>query len=314
MLKITLSAFAAPLLALILAPDFAQAQSRVFVAAQGSDGNPCTFAQPCRTFQHAHDTVAAGGEIDVLDPAGYGALTITKSVSIQGHGFSGITAASGIAITVTAGATAKVNLRGLVIEGFGSGHNGIVFNTGAELDIQECIVRNFTAEAIKFVPTTASNLAVSNTIMSNAGFGLFVRPAALVSVTAVLDHVQAVGNGFGLSFTSSIDVGGSGTSVRANVNDSVMENISITAITCQSSNSQQVVCMIGSTTVANNSNDGLVADGANAKLLFSRSVITGNGTGLVSIASGQLITYGDNNVAFNGDDGLAAITSTFVTR
>src|SRR5215468_5994432 len=72
-----------------------RAQTRAFVAAQGGDGNPCSFALPCRTFQHAHDTVAAGGEIDVIDAAGYGALTITKSISIQGHGFSGISASSG---------------------------------------------------------------------------------------------------------------------------------------------------------------------------------------------------------------------------
>ena len=57
----------------------AQAQ-RVFVSATGSDGNPCTFASPCRSFQHAHDLTAAGGEIDVLDPAGYGAVTITKAI------------------------------------------------------------------------------------------------------------------------------------------------------------------------------------------------------------------------------------------
>src|SRR5439155_20772761 len=68
----------------------ASAQSRVFVAAQGSDTNPCSFAQPCRTLQHGHDTVAAGGEIHVLDPTGYGSLAISKSVSIQGHGFAGI--------------------------------------------------------------------------------------------------------------------------------------------------------------------------------------------------------------------------------
>src|ERR1041384_6787308 len=81
-----------------------QAQTRVFVAAQGSDSNPCTFAAPCRTFQHAHNVVAASGEIDVLDPAGYGAVTITKSISIQGHGFSGISPASSTtAITIAAG-------------------------------------------------------------------------------------------------------------------------------------------------------------------------------------------------------------------
>src|ERR1051325_6112709 len=90
----------------LIAP--ATAQTRV-VAAQGSDSNPCTFAAPCRTFQHAHDMVAANGEIDVLDPAGYGALTISKAISIQGHGFSGISAASGNAITINAGANDDIN-------------------------------------------------------------------------------------------------------------------------------------------------------------------------------------------------------------
>jgi hypothetical protein len=73
MLKITLSAIAASLLVLSLIASPAEAQpTRVFVPAQGLDSNPCTFAQPCRTFQHAHDVVAAYGEIDALDPAGYG--------------------------------------------------------------------------------------------------------------------------------------------------------------------------------------------------------------------------------------------------
>src|SRR5690348_3770958 len=88
----------------------ALAQSRVFVSAQGLDSNPCSAAAPCRTFQHAHDMVSANGEIDVLDPAGYGALTITKAISIQGHGFSGIAAPSGDGITIGAGPNDKVSL------------------------------------------------------------------------------------------------------------------------------------------------------------------------------------------------------------
>jgi hypothetical protein len=107
----------------------AQAQSRVFVSAHGSDSNPCTFLAPCRTFQHAHDTAAANGEIDVLDPAGYGAVTITKAISIQGHGFSGISVASGnTGITVNAGPADDVNLNGLLIDGSSvapSGSNSI---------------------------------------------------------------------------------------------------------------------------------------------------------------------------------------------
>src|ERR1700686_3438597 len=112
-----------------LPPASAQAQ-RFFVAATGSDGNPCTFASPCRSFQHAHDVASSGGEIDVLDPAGYGALTISKAISIQGHGFSGITVSSGgTGITINAPGAA-VNLNGLLIDGGGVGTNGVLFNIG----------------------------------------------------------------------------------------------------------------------------------------------------------------------------------------
>src|SRR5262245_53802148 len=98
---LTLSIVVTGFVCLLSAEPVAAQPLRVFVAAQGSDTNPCTFAAPCRTFQKAHDTVAADGEIDVLDPAGYGAVTISKSISIQGHDFSGITAPSGgVAITV----------------------------------------------------------------------------------------------------------------------------------------------------------------------------------------------------------------------
>jgi hypothetical protein len=77
----------------ILAPGPACAlAARTFVAALGSDGNPCTFVAPYRTLQHAHDQTMAGGEIDVLDPAGYGAVTVSKAISIQGHGIAGIPA------------------------------------------------------------------------------------------------------------------------------------------------------------------------------------------------------------------------------
>jgi hypothetical protein len=142
----------------------AQAQ-RVFVSATGSDGNPCSFASPCRSFQHAHDVAPAHGEIDVLDPAGYGAVTITKSISIQGHGFSGISIASGATgITINAGPSDAVTLNGLIIDGGGVGANGIVFNSGSSVTIANCVVQNFIgnlaagAAALPALPRTASAL------------------------------------------------------------------------------------------------------------------------------------------------------------
>src|SRR5262245_39107236 len=116
-------ALAATLLTCAFNPTTTLAQpTRVFVAAQGSDANSCTFAQPCRTFQRAHNVVAARGEIDVLDPAGYGVVTITKSISIQGHGFAGISVSgSGTGIIINAGANDRVSLNGVLIDGGGVG-------------------------------------------------------------------------------------------------------------------------------------------------------------------------------------------------
>jgi nitrous oxidase accessory protein NosD len=126
----------------------AQAQpTRVFVAAQGNDANPCTFPQPCRRFQQAHDTVAAGGEIDVLDPAGYGSLIISKSIKIQGHGFSGMSVTGNTnGISIAAGATDVVVLQGLVIEGGGAsaGGGGIYSTIVGSLAVEDCEFRDFT--------------------------------------------------------------------------------------------------------------------------------------------------------------------------
>jgi hypothetical protein len=111
----------------------AQAQPlRVFVSGLGLDTNPCTVTQPCRTFQQAYNVAAANGEIDVLDPAGYGPLTITHGISIQAHGFGGITQTSnsGAAIIVNVTTSDPVTLDGLVLDGGGTGFDGIFINSG----------------------------------------------------------------------------------------------------------------------------------------------------------------------------------------
>jgi hypothetical protein len=98
-------------------PAHAQGVPRVFVSGLGLDSNPCTVNQPCRTFQQAYNTVAANGEIDALDPAGYGALTITHGISIQGHGWASISSQASCsgcsAITVAVTTSDPVMINGL---------------------------------------------------------------------------------------------------------------------------------------------------------------------------------------------------------
>ena len=289
----------------------AQAQPiRVFVALTGADANPCTFASPCKSVQHAHDVVAAGGEIRMLDSGSYGLLTITKAISILGDGHGGIAAQSGAtAITINAGATDKVNLRGLVIEGFGTGQIGIIFNTGASLNIQDSIIRNFTLNGIDFAPTAASQLNVSQTLVSDigsAGSAVFIQPSGSGTAKAVLDHV-VLDHGF-----DGLEVSGSATtgSVYVTIADSVISNWSDVGIVGFTSSGATTQVMVRNCTISNNSGIAIQSNGAAAVVRVTRSTITANTFGFLSFGSGTLVSYGDNNLDGNTTNGSP--TSTIV--
>jgi hypothetical protein len=289
-------------LALLMPPAPAQATSpmRVFVAAQGSDANPCTFALPCRTFQHAHDTVAAEGEIDVLDPAGYGALIITKSISIQGHGFSGISATSGqTGITINAGAADVVSLNGLLIEGNGSGLFGILFNFGKSLVVENCVIRNLTSGGIGFGNTTTAlqTLSVSNSYIANTGGGgLQLTTTNTGTVDAAIDRSAFYGNNFG------VFVGGFGPgAINATITDSVAANNRDGAGIGFNVDAPSGAANLTLTRVTASGNlVGVRAQGASATVRLAQSTLSGNGNGFSAISSGTILSYGDNYIDNNG--------------
>jgi hypothetical protein len=118
---------------LLLVPSAEAAASRTFVSGLGADTGTCGRSAPCRSFAYALTQTASGGEITVLDSAGYGPVTITQSVTINNPGGveAGITVPSGQnGITITAPSTANITLRGLTLLGGGVGASGIVLNSG----------------------------------------------------------------------------------------------------------------------------------------------------------------------------------------
>jgi hypothetical protein len=253
-----------------------QAQTRDFVGITGSDSNPCTNVAPCRSFQHAHDTVAANGEIDVLDPGGYGTLTINKAISIQGHGFSGISVVSGTgnAITINADSSDTINLRGLLIDGAGTGLNAIVFNSGASLNIQDCAIRNLQGSGISFIPSNSSQLFVSETIVSdNAGIGtaIVIFPSTSVAVTGFLNHVELD------NYYNGAIAGGSQTYVA--IRSSFIN---------------------GNGQGGGGGGSGVAATGG-AALRLSNSTLIGNSVGW-NVISGTISSTGDNFINDNGSD------------
>jgi len=175
MTKITWSLLLATLLALGLQVASAHAQwVRTCVSANGNDANTCHCTQPCRTFQRAHDQTLADGEVTVLDPGGYGPLTITKSISIVNDGVGEASiqvSGGGTGIIVNApNGGGYVNLRGITIQGVGfGGGTGLTFNTGFTLTMTNCVVRNHTGNGIELLPNATSHIAISNTLATDNG-------------------------------------------------------------------------------------------------------------------------------------------------
>jgi hypothetical protein len=274
----------------------AQAQTRVFVAAQGSDSNPCTFAAPCRTFQHAHDTVAANGEIDVLDPAGYGALSITKSISIQGHGYAGVAVVAGNAVTISGSASDAVNISGLIIDGVGVGATGILFNSGGGLTVDNSLVRNFTSHAIVLQPSISTNVAFSDVRVSkNGGHGILLSPSGSANVNAAFNRVE-VANGAGDGIF--VNAGTSTGTIAVAVSDSIAANNTSDGFRVQSTSAASTFSLVRS--VSANNGVGFSASGANATFRIAQSMVTGNTSSFHQVNSGTVTSYGDNYISDNG--------------
>lgn len=176
---------------------YAQA-TRTFVSGHGSDENPCSLTAPCRSFAGAITKTSPGGEIAVLDTAGYGAVTITKAISIVNEEGveAGISVTSGDGITINAGTSDVVNLRGLTLVGAGGSGNGITFNTGGTLNIQNCVIRGFgIGTGLNLAPTVSSDINVSDTIASGNSAEITLEPiGTALTVTASFAQVQAIHN------------------------------------------------------------------------------------------------------------------------
>jgi hypothetical protein len=175
--------------AVFTAPAYAQ-RDRVFVASYGSDSNPCTFGSPCKTFQGALSVVAAGGEVTAIDSAGFGPVVISQSVSITSpNGVeAGIAAAAGgTAITINGGTA--VSLRGLTLEGAGSGAYGIYVSAGGRIEIDNCVIRDYTSTGVYVSSSEEVQLTITNTQLSNNPTGLYLTTVTAGSLYATLDNV-----------------------------------------------------------------------------------------------------------------------------
>jgi hypothetical protein len=276
---------------------FGQA-SRTWVSGVGDDANPCSRTAPCKTFAGAISKTAARGEINVLDSAGYGAVTITKSITINGAGAMASVLVSGTnGIVVQAGASDVVILRDLAFNGIGSGLNGVRFLAGAELHVERCDIRSFTQQGIDVAPAANGNVFVSNTdLRDNGGGALYIHPGASAHVDAMLDHVLMQGNARGIRAEDGSSVAVRNSTAAGNTNNGFVALATSRAVDMTISDSVS-------------SQNGAVGaySGVLATVRLSNVTISGNNVGLQS-AGGAIVSFGNNAVSGNVTDGAPTQT------
>jgi hypothetical protein len=304
--KMLIAAISIAAAALSATTPAAAQNARSFVSGHGNDTNSCLYAAPCRTFAAAYNRTNPGGEISVLDPAGFGPLTITRALSIVNDGVgeaSIVLVGPGNAITVNAGAGDAISLRGLTLDGSGTtGTTGIKFNSGAALTIQNCVIRHFGIQGLYFQPGATSNLAVSNTfIADNAGSGVVIESFVAGTVTAVFNRVEINNNASaGLFVDSRFATGGS---VDVTVSESVAAKNGTYGFAAATQLPAVPTTLTLVRSVAANNATGIYALAATsgATLRIADSAVIANTThGWWVDTGGVIASYGDNSISGNG--------------
>jgi hypothetical protein len=284
-----------------------QAQAtRTWVSGVGDDANPCSRTAPCKTFAGAISKTAAAGEINIIDPGGYGGVTITKSITINGGGsYASILVSGTNGIIVNLPSTNDVvTIRNISINGVGAGLNGIRMISGGSLFVENVQIQQFTQNGINFEPNNIAKLFVSNTEIRNTGGGVLIKPMGGVSVTANLDDVLVQKNTFGVRAEDGSIVTIKNSTAAGNLNCGFLAVSWSQPVEVTIENSSAVSQRNGSS-----NSSGVRADGAQARIRISNSIVINNDVGL-NLAGGSIASWGNNKVSGNTINGAPNSTLT----
>jgi len=279
----------------LLGTALASAQApRTWVSGVGDDVNPCSRTAPCKTFAGAISRTAAGGEIDALDPGGFGAVTIVKAITIDGGGgqVASVLVNGTNGIVVQAGASDVVILRNLRINGIvqnpqgGGGINGIRWTSGKTLHIENCVIFGFNNNGIDIAKGDGGNAAVINTIVENNANAGLKNENSSMTVNVSIDRSQFEGNQFGIWSGSFSKI----TTTNSDASGGSYGFITQSGLGTSENNI--------SNTTANNDSAAGVASGGGATASTVRIIgvtLFNDGTGLTIGLNGSVLTGGGNS-------------------
>jgi hypothetical protein len=286
----------------------AQAQAtRTWVSGVGDDVNPCSRTAPCKTFAGAISKTAANGEIDALDPGGFGTITITKSITIEGAGTNASILAAGTNGVVVndslSGSPGSiiVSIRNISINGAGTGTVGVLITSGKIVHVEGCTIQGFKAGNARGIndtrTVTGGYLFVKDTyIHNNGGGGVVVVPSSgTPTLTSTLNNVRIEQNGEGGLGTGYVIIG---ANVRGSISESVVSKNATHGVGAEGGAKLSVN---GCKVVFNGAN-GIDSLGATSLVRVSDTVVFGNtGSGL-GLSGGAIRSFGNNRLLGNGTD------------
>jgi hypothetical protein len=289
MSKVRIAAMASMIAAVCFVPSLASAQAtRTWVSGVGDDANPCSRTAPCKTFAGAISKTAARGEIDTLDPGGYGALTINKSITLDGTaGLAGVLVAGGSnAIIVNAASTDVVILRNLDINGTGTGLTGILILGAGDVRVENCKIYGFSGRGIDD-HRASGDLFVSDSVVSNNGqTGILALSGGGSSLSVTLDRVQLHNNGnSGFAITGG---------AHATVIHSTATSNAVHGFYADSGASIDLDDSVSSGNVSSG-----ISSVSGATVRMADTTVTNNGAGLTATPGSQILSYGTNRIAGN---------------
>ena len=262
--------------------------TRTWVSGVGDDANPCSRTAPCKTFAGAISRTAARGEVSVLDPGSFGAVAITKAITINGEGtLAGILSVGTSGIIVNAGAADVVIIRNLSINGAGTGLNGITFLSGEQLYVENCTISGVTTHGIEVAHSGvgAGKLTVANTTLTNIG-GAAIRVEAAAGRPATLaSHIRISGAATGFHVLDG----------AATIADSFISQITGQGIAAENSGTKVNV----ESCVVDTCGTGAAAVNAGARVRISDCDLFQNGTGVSVAAGGFGESFGNNRIRGN---------------
>ena len=303
----------------ITSPAYGQA-TRTWVSGVGDDVNPCSRTAPCKTFAGAISKTANGGEINCLDPGGFGAVTITKSIVINCVYTEGGALAGGNGVVVNATATDVVVLRGLDIFGVNPPTNGVRFIAGGTLQIEDSTIRRFNAAnsfGVSFQPSGSSRLVILRTTISQngsggSGGGILIQPTGAAGNARVeLRDVVLSDNAndaLRVNTTGNTSVAG----IAVEVHDTTIFGSSTGINIIQAAATNSATLNLNDSTVFNNGGPALQVSGTGALIRASNNTLTGNSAAVSITGGGAIQSYGDNRTV--GNQNLSTFSPPTLTR